>query len=196
MLLCFGGVCVPYSAVLPLLFMVLKWVLDKLVKAGLLPAFVLQYLQGAKTPQAEADGDTTTKAKSVNATPCCSATGATEKQQQEGSPTSSSNGVKVLESDREFRAALSTGDFVVCKFTATWCKPCHKIQPVFDEFATHYPAASFFTIDVDDFDDISSRFNVAMMPTFLVLQGDDVKGTYRGSNEHELRTFLKDHVVA
>jgi hypothetical protein len=45
---------------------------------------------------------------------------------------------------------------------------------------------------VDDFDEIASKYKVAMMPTFLVVQGDEVLGTYSGSNEDQLQAFLKE----
>lgn len=102
--------------------------------------------------------------------------------------------VQVLEKEEDFDSLVSKNEQIVCKFTAVWCAPCKKIEPVYQQLSAGYPAASFFTIDVDDFDEIASNYNVAMMPTFLVLQGKEVKGTYRGSNEHELQAFLKEHV--
>ena len=86
---------------------------------------------------------------------------------------------------------------LVCKFTATWCKPCHRIQPIYEGISSGYNENSnihFLTIDVDDFADISSDYKVAMMPTFLVLQGSDIKATYRGSDDAALRTFIKENV--
>jgi hypothetical protein len=51
------------------------------------------------------------------------------------------------------------------------------------------------TVDVDDFDDISTKYKVAMMPTFLVLQKDQVLGTLRGSGEPQLESFLKEQLA-
>jgi Thioredoxin len=60
-----------------------------------------------------------------------------------------------------------------------------------------YPeSGSFLTIDVDDFDGIAGKYNVAMMPTFLVVQGNQVLGTYRGSSEPELETFLRSQLAS
>lgn len=76
------------------------------------------------------------------------------------------------------------------------CKPCHKIQPFYEQFSSQYAStgAAFLTIDVDDYDDIATKYKVAMMPTFIVVQGDAVLGTYAGSNEHQLQEFLKEHL--
>lgn len=77
----------------------------------------------------------------------------------------------------------------------SWCKPCHKVQPFYEKLSSHYAKeAKFLKIDVDDFDDIASDYSVSLMPTFLVLQGEKVLGSYSGSNELELQRFLKEQV--
>jgi thiol-disulfide isomerase/thioredoxin len=81
-------------------------------------------------------------------------------------------------------------------FCFSWCTPCHKIQPYYQRISSLYAeSASFLTIDVDDFDGIAGKYNVAMMPTFLVVQGDRVLGTYRGSSEPELESFLRSQLA-
>jgi len=40
--------------------------------------------------------------------------------------------------------------------------------------------ASFCTVDVDELDDISQEYSVAMMPTFLVFKGGKVTDTMTG----------------
>merc|ERR1712224_188164 len=105
--------------------------------------------------------------------------------------TKPSTTVKELKSDEEFDDLLKKNEKFVVKFTATWCKPCHNIQPFFQQKCQEYAEYEFITIDVDDFDDISSKFNVAMMPTFIIVQGSTVVGTYRGSSQPELESFLK-----
>jgi thiol-disulfide isomerase/thioredoxin len=78
----------------------------------------------------------------------------------------------------------------------SWCKPCHKIQPFYEQCSSQYAEKkfTFLTIDVDNYDEIATTYNVAMMPTFLVLKGETVLGKYAGSNEHELQRFLKEHL--
>ena len=173
-LCCIGGVCVPYSAVVPICLLGLKWVASKLASFGLLPKFLVDLLQLKQQPASE----------SAATSSCCA---------NKELPCGPSK-VKVLQKQEEFDTLVSENAQIVCKFTATWCAPCKKIDPVYQQLSAGYPSASFFTIDVDDFDEIASTYNVAMMPTFLVLKGKEVTGTYRGSSEHELQAFLKQHV--
>jgi thioredoxin 1 len=174
-LCCIGGVCVPYTAVVPICILAFKWVASKLASYGLLPEFLADLLQ-LKKPACE---------KSATTSSCCAA------KELPSGPSK----VQVLQKEADFDSLVSENAQIVCKFTATWCAPCKKIEPVYQRLSAGYPSASFFTIDVDDFDSLSSSFGIAMMPTFLVLKGKEVKGTYKGSSEHELQAFLKQHVV-
>jgi hypothetical protein len=45
MLCCIGGVCVPYTAVVPILLLALKWLAQKLANYGLLPSAIGNLLQ-------------------------------------------------------------------------------------------------------------------------------------------------------
>ena len=49
MLICIGGVCVPYTAVVPIILLALKWVVVKLVRMGLLPKAIGDILQVSNT---------------------------------------------------------------------------------------------------------------------------------------------------
>eukprot|EP00339_Tiarina_fusa_P018789 CAMPEP_0117020486 /NCGR_PEP_ID=MMETSP0472-20121206/15573_1 /TAXON_ID=693140 ORGANISM="Tiarina fusus, Strain LIS" /NCGR_SAMPLE_ID=MMETSP0472 /ASSEMBLY_ACC=CAM_ASM_000603 /LENGTH=188 /DNA_ID=CAMNT_0004725717 /DNA_START=103 /DNA_END=669 /DNA_ORIENTATION=- len=187
MMLCIGGVCVPYTAVVPICILCFKWLIGKLAQMGLLPKAVQDLLQVYGPSPA-----TTTEEKSA----CCAAP-AGAGAEGGGGPSL----VKALESDEDFQSFLKESDKVICKFTATWCKPCHKIQPFYEQCSSKYAdqketttTYTFLTIDVDDYDEIATTYNVAMMPTFLVLKGESVLGKYAGSNEHELQRFLKEHL--
>ena len=181
MLICIGGVCVPYTAVLPIVLLSLRWVAQKLHDAGLLPQFlqgILHLHKNAQPSSSDINGTSPSR--------CCS---------HKDVPTGPSR-VQTLAAADDFYRLVDNDAWIVCKFTAVWCKPCQAIHPVYEQLsAASYPTSvSFLTIDVDDFDKIASEYKVAMMPTFLVLKGKEVKGTYRGSNEHELRSFVAEHV--
>ena len=174
MLCCIGGVCVPYTAVVPLALLVFKWCLSKLAKLGLVPDSVCkalnlqQFEQSSCCKTDEKTGKTTCTAKST---------------------------VRELKDEEDFNNLLKEGDIMLLKFTADWCNPCKAIQPFFEELSGRYAGeADFLTIDVDEFEGIASKYKVAMMPTFVAVQKDKVLGELKGSSQPQLEAFVKEHL--
>ena len=66
---------------------------------------------------------------------------------------------------------------VVIDFTATWCGPCQRIAPYFEQLNNQYHSrCNFYKVDVDEGDDIAQFCQIAQMPTFKIYyQGKEVK---------------------
>ena len=79
---------------------------------------------------------------------------------------------------------------VVIDFFATWCGPCKRIAPYFEDLADkYYPAVLFLKVDVDEAPELVDRFDISAMPTFVFLkdgklvkrvEGADVTGLEEG----------------
>jgi thioredoxin 1 len=89
--------------------------------------------------------------------------------------------VKVVEDVSE----IPTTGLVIIDFFATWCGPCKKIAPVYEELAKKYDTVTFLKVDVDESQEIASQFDISAMPTFVFLkngamfhkiEGADVRG--------------------
>jgi len=233
MLFCIGGVCVPYSAIVPLILLGLRWVVAKLHVYGLVPKFLSEMMnlnhnkQQQQQPQKEgvitssccndksialdkgSSSNPATGTPSNNFKDQFSSSGSSSSP----SPSSSSSTiVKEIQSEQEFEELLllnqnkkvmgDSNNKTVVKFTASWCKPCHNIQPFYEQKSTENPGYNFLLVDVDELDGIASKYNVAMLPTFLILThqnsgggGTVVTATYRGSNKHELEVFLTENLA-
>ncbi|GAB0089869.1 Thioredoxin-like [Sergentomyia squamirostris] len=103
--------------------------------------------------------------------------------------------VRVINDEAHFHVELSAAGIklVVVDFTATWCGPCQRISPLFEQLPAKYPKAVFLKVDVDKCAETAAAQGVTAMPTFIFyrngqkidrLQGADIQGLEHKIREH------------
>eukprot|EP00465_Bigelowiella_longifila_P004649 CAMPEP_0185258104 /NCGR_PEP_ID=MMETSP1359-20130426/7085_1 /TAXON_ID=552665 /ORGANISM="Bigelowiella longifila, Strain CCMP242" /LENGTH=126 /DNA_ID=CAMNT_0027843467 /DNA_START=288 /DNA_END=668 /DNA_ORIENTATION=+ len=105
------------------------------------------------------------------------------------------DGVQYLKTKTEFDEALkNAGDkIVVVDFTATWCGPCKRIAPVFEQLAEKNKAGCvFYKVDVDENDEVAQEQGVSSMPTFFFFKQGKKIGQSVGALEETLVKALED----
>jgi len=201
-LCCIGGVCIPYSAIVPLLLYGLQWLLNKLAIAGLLPPTVLNALARflpSQSPKGDCCSNSSSRqdkqllrrrskiskqnSTATTASSCCSS-GAEEQQDQLN--------IATIDDEEDLNTLLVTCDrTVVLKFTAKWCKPCKAIQPLYEQLAaSNTKELRFAVVDADDMDEAAARYGVMALPTFVAVSGGKVVQKYAGSDETKLRELV------
>ena len=100
--------------------------------------------------------------------------------------------VRKLKDVQEFHTLVSKG-LVVLDFSATWCGPCRRIEPVLEKMAAENPEVTFIKVDVDEFQTLAEQMNVSSMPTFYFLEDRKLitSLTLTGASEPRLRENLE-----
>lgn len=76
----------------------------------------------------------------------------------------------VLDLDQSnFDHTVSQG-LVLVDFWAEWCGPCKSMHPIFDRMSKKYRHIKFARVNVDRSQDISMRFGVQSIPTFIMFR--------------------------
>lgn len=77
--------------------------------------------------------------------------------------------------DSNFEALLAEGKPMVVDFWATWCGPCKKIAPDIEALAEEYNGRVIVgKCDVDDNDELTSKFGVRNIPTVIFIKNGEV----------------------
>lgn len=80
--------------------------------------------------------------------------------------------------------------YLVIKFSAKWCGPCKKIQPLYNQLAASCSNAFCLSVDVDECKEAAERFAPTALPTFLVVANGNIKGTLKGANPAGLQKMF------
>jgi thioredoxin 1 len=85
--------------------------------------------------------------------------------------------------DANFDAEVMQADRpVLVDFSATWCGPCKKLEPVVHEIANDYEGRlKVVRVDVDHAPSTAARFGVMSVPTVLLVRDGAVKDQMIGA---------------
>lgn len=89
-------------------------------------------------------------------------------QQQQESIAQSQ--VQVLDLNSANFDAVTSQGLVLVDFWAEWCGPCKMMHPIFDRMAKKYRHIKFARVNVDQNQNISMKFGVQAIPTFIMFK--------------------------
>jgi thioredoxin 1 len=94
----------------------------------------------------------------------------------------------------EFDATVNPDRVTLVDFSATWCGPCRRLEPILGELAGEMPEVDFLKLDVDRSQEIAMRYGVQAVPTMLVLRFGRVVDRLVGlRSKNELAERLRQH---
>ncbi|MCR5203430.1 MAG: thioredoxin, partial [Lachnospiraceae bacterium] len=80
---------------------------------------------------------------------------------------------------------LNSGKTVLIDFYADWCGPCKMLSPIVDKIAEETSDIVVGKVNVDDEEDIATKYGVMSIPTLVVLKNGEVAGKSVGVQPKE-----------
>ena len=79
--------------------------------------------------------------------------------------------------DQSFDAEVLQADrLVLVDFSATWCGPCKRLEPIVHEIAENYDGRlKVVKVDVDQARTVAARYGVMSVPTVILVKEGAVK---------------------
>ncbi len=89
-------------------------------------------------------------------------------------------GVKDLD-NTNFDQEISTESPTLVDFWAEWCGPCKSMHPVFESLSKKYPDIKFARVNVDSNQNISMKYAVQSIPTFIMFKSGQIVDKMMGA---------------
>lgn len=94
--------------------------------------------------------------------------------------------VKIVDTDNFQKEVLDDPGLVFVDFHAEWCGPCKMTSPLIEELsetANYKDKLKFVSIDVDQNQELSSRYQVFSIPTFIIFKKGEVANHFVGARD-------------
>lgn len=85
-----------------------------------------------------------------------------------------------IKSFGEIDKLISEKDFLLFDFWATWCGSCRMLMPVIKQIESERPDLTIASINVDDFPDLSSRYDIQAIPTLVLFKNHQEVASHSG----------------
>ncbi|MBQ9267316.1 MAG: thioredoxin [Clostridia bacterium] len=96
--------------------------------------------------------------------------------------SASSFSKEVLQSDKK----------VLIDFYADWCEPCKMLSPLVEQVASENSDVKFVKINVDENDDLATRYRVLYIPTLVVIEnGEEINRAVGYIEKNEIQELIR-----
>ena len=94
--------------------------------------------------------------------------------------------------DNEWEKLIKKSKKVVIDCFATWCGPCKMLSPVLDNISEELKDVTFYKIDVDNAEKITTEYQIMSIPTLLIFEDGKLKDKVVGlRSKSDLIDLLK-----
>ena len=96
--------------------------------------------------------------------------------------------------DSNFDITISSDNPTLVDFWAEWCGPCKSMHPIFERMSNKFPNVKFARVNVDSNQNISMKYAVQSIPTFIMFKSGQIIDKMMGAvGEPGINMICKKH---
>lgn len=89
--------------------------------------------------------------------------------------------------------AVNSGETWVVDFWASWCGPCKKLAPVYEEVSEEVEDVNFGKVNMEEHSDLATKYQVSALPTLLIIKDGDIVAKNAGAMDKEsLKSWVQE----
>ncbi len=84
---------------------------------------------------------------------------------------------------------FSKGKFII-DFYGSWCGPCKKIAPFFEQLEKSTPGVTFVKVDIQENQELAMSMGVQSVPTFMAIKNGALVDKLVGADPNKLKALV------
>jgi thioredoxin len=76
--------------------------------------------------------------------------------------------------------AENSGETWVVDFWASWCGPCQKMEPIYEEVSEEIEDVNFGKVNMEEHSSLATKYGVQALPTILIIRDGDIVAKNEG----------------
>jgi len=101
--------------------------------------------------------------------------------------------VTYIKDEKEYDEIKKRG-LVIVDFNTTWCGPCKKFAPEFEQIAKDFPGIKFLSVDAEKIDHEDCE-NIKSVPTFKIFLNGLLKREFSGVDKESILKYIERYQV-